>query len=286
MEKFFKSCKKFSHIILGLSIQYSVIVKGGMHLGQVIPNKWKKHLVLVEFGLKKQEDLENEIHRYPAFHVNTLINEIEKEIKSNPNSGMYIISSIPSHDCFKLPNFCISCLEDLEAFKTSLDDHFLDKFSEVWYCKKPFQNGHDVITGRIALDNRKGLNTIQNSHTVEQVWNCSHREIEKFNKNSNGIYLRASREGWGRRYHIDALNLPSKKDKDKVVNGFIQTVKEVESDKEKIEEFENYLEKLGIEELCLEYMLSQRGFSFIDWDTSNDKKVIDSVFPAKEKSIC
>ena len=68
-----------------------------------------------------------------------------------------------------------------------------------------------------------------------------------------------------------------------MVNGFIQTVKEVESDKEKIEEFENYLEKLGIEELCLEYMLSQKGFSFIDWDTSNDKKVIDSVFPTKEK---
>lgn len=31
-------------------------------------------------------------------------------------------------------------------------------------------------------------------------------------------------------------------------------------------------------------MLSQKGFSFIDWDTNDDKKVIDSVFPTKEKS--
>lgn len=251
---------------------------------QQIPNKWKKHLVLVTFGLKRQEDLEKEIHRYQALHVNTLIQDIEKELKSNPNSGMYIVSSIPSHDYYKLPNACISSMEDLEQFKVNLDAHFLDKFSEVWYCKKPFQNGQDVITGRISFDNRKGLPSIKYSHTVEQVWNCSHREIEKFNKDTNVIYLRASREGWGRRYHIDDIRVQSIEDKDKVIEGYRQTAKNIEANKEKIEKFEAYLKQIGIEELCLEYMLSQKGFSFIDWDTSNDKKVIDSVFPAKEKS--
>ena len=230
----------------------------------MIPNKWKKHLVLVEFGLKKQEDLENEIHRYSAFHVNTLIEDIKKQLKNNPNSGIYIISSIPSHDCFKLPNFCISSMEDLEKFKASLDDHFFDRFSEVWYCKKPFENGHDVITGRISFDNRSWVNSVKYSHSVEQVWNCSHREIERFNRDSNVIYLRASREGWGRRYCIDELRVPSKEDKDKVIKGFIQTVRGIESNKEKIEEFESYLKDKGIHELCLEYMLSQKGFSFID----------------------
>ncbi len=250
-----------------------------------MPNKWKKHLVLVKFGLKKQEDLEKEIHRYPAFYVNTLIRDIKKELQSNPNSGIYIVSSIPSHDYYKLPNFCVSSMEDLEQFKASLGDHFLDKFSEVWYCKKPFENGHDVITGRISFDNRYGLNSIQYSHNIEQVWNCSHREIEKFNKDSEVIYLRAFREGWTRRYHIDDVRVPSIEDKDKVIEGFKQTAKNIEANKEKIEEFEEYLKSIGIRELCLEYMLSQKGFSFIDWDTSNDKKVIDSVFPAEEKII-
>ena len=98
--------------------------------------------------------------------------------------------------------------------------------------------------------------------------------------------MRAFREGWGRRYHIDALRVPSEKkaDKDKLIKSFIQTVRGIESNKEKIEEFENYLKDIGIDELCLEYMLSQKGFSFIDWDTSNDKKVIDTVFPTKENS--
>lgn len=217
-------------------------------------------------------------------HVNTLIEDIKKELRNKPDSGMYIISSIPSHDCFKLPNFCISSLENLETFKTSLDEHFFDKFSEVWYCKKPFENGHDVITGRISFDNRTGLNSIKYSHNVEQVWNCSHREIERLNKDSNTIYLCASREGWARHYHIDEIRVASKKDKDKVIKGFIQVVRGIESNKEKIEEFERYLKEIGIDELCLEYMLSQKGFSIIDWDTSDDKKVINSVFPPKEKS--
>lgn len=254
-------------------------------MSQQIPNKWKKHLVLVEFGLKKQEELEKEIHRYSALRVNTLIEDIEKELKNNPNSGMYIVSSIPSHDYYKLPNFCVSSMEDLKQFKTSLDNHFLDKFSEVWYCKKPFENGHDVITGRISFDNRNWINSIKYSHSIEQVWNCSHREIEKFNKNSDVIYLRASREGWARRYHIDDVRVPSIKDKNKVIEGFRQTARNIEANKEKIQEFEEYLKSIGIQELCLEYMLSKKGFSFIDWDTSNDKKVIDSVFPAKEKII-
>lgn len=129
-----------------------------------------------------------------------------------------------------------------------------------------------------------GLNSIKYSHSIEQVWNCSHREIERFNKDSKVIYLRASREGWARRYHIDDLRVTSMLDKDKVIKGFIQTVRGIESKKEKIEEFETYLKEIGIHELCLEYMLSQKGFSFIDWDTSNDKKVIDSVFSTKEKS--
>ncbi len=253
-------------------------------MGQVIPNKWKKHLVLVEFGLKKQADLESEIHRYSAFHVNTLIEDIEKELRQSPNSGMYIISSIPSHDCFKLPNVCVSSPEDLEAFKNSLSTYFYDRFSEVWYCKKPFQNGHDAITGRISLDNRSWVNSIKHSHHIEQVWNCSHREIERLNEHSNVIYLRASREGWARQYHIDDLRVPSREYKDKVIEGFRQTAISIEQNKEKIEQFEGFLKEIGIHELCLEYMLSQKGFSFIDWDTSNDTKVINHVFPTKEKS--
>lgn len=252
-------------------------------MGQVTPNKWKKHLVLVEFGLKSYEDLTNEIHRYDAFRVNNLIEDIHSNLTKHPNTGMYIISSIPTNDCFKLPNFCVSTIQDLNGFKAHLSEDFFDKFSEVWYCKKSFEPGLDNIVGRISFDNRVGLNSIKYSQCIEQVWNSSHRKIESFNVKSNGIYLRASREGWGRHYSIDDLRVPSTDYKDKVINGFRNTVIPIEANKEKIDAFTNYLKSIGIEELCLEYMLSSKGFSFIDWDTSNDKLVIDNVFPKQEE---
>lgn len=251
-------------------------------MGQVTPNKWKKHLVLVEFGLKSYSDLNNEIHRYNAFSIYNLIEDIHSNLIQHPNTGMYIISSIPTNACFKLPNFCVSSVEDLNNFKSTLGRDFFDRFSEVWYCKKSFEPGLDNIVGRISFDNRVGLNSIKYSQCVEQVWNCSHREIESFNPNSTTIYLRASRENWGRHYSIDDLRVPSADYKDKVINGFRETVTSIEANKKKIDNFINYLNSIGIEELCLEYMLSSKGFSFIDWDTSNDKKVIDNVFPKQE----
>lgn len=93
------------------------------------------------------------------------------------------------------------------------------------------------------------------------------------------MYLRASREGWRRNYHIESLRGLSKDKKDIAVKQFIEIVKLIESNKEKIEDFMTYLKTLNINELCLEYMFSDNNFRFIDWDTSDDKKVIDSVFP-------
>ena len=105
-----------------------------------LPNKWKKHLTLVEFGLRTKENLESEIHRYSVSNVNKLIEDIRNEFVRHPNSGMYIISSIPISNYYKLPNFCISSLKDLEDFKNSLNNNFFYNFSEVWFCKKPFSN--------------------------------------------------------------------------------------------------------------------------------------------------
>ena len=275
-------CNKKCIVIFSILMNI-VFIKEEINLGQEIPNKWKKHLVLVEFGLKKQEELEKEIHRYSTVQIKKLIEDIKGELIHKPDSGMYIVSFIPSQDYYKLPNFCISSEEDLEELKARIDEDFFNRFSEVWYCKKPIEKGNDVITGRISLDNREWLNSIKHSHSVEQVWNCSHREIESFNKDSDVIYLRASREGWGRHYNIDDLKVPSIEYKDKVIKGFGQTVKNIEENKEKIESFQNYLNQIGIQELCLEYMLSRKGFSFIDWDTSNDRKVIDNIFPVNEK---
>lgn len=246
-----------------------------------MPNKWKKHLALVEFGLKTKEDLENEVHRYQTNHLDQLINDISLDMAKKEESGFYIISSIPTYDCFKLPNFCAYAKEDLIRFKASLSDDFYRNFGEIWYCKKPYSKEAKSLVGRISFRNEDFLTSMKQAQSIEQVWNCSHREIEKFHQNSETQYLRASREGWGRRYTIDCLKVSSPEDKKMAVEQFLESAKGIEANKQKIEDFLAYLKTLGIHELCLEYMYSSKGFSFIDWDTCDDKKVIDTLFPEK-----
>lgn len=93
------------------------------------------------------------------------------------------------------------------------------------------------------------------------------------------MYLRASREGWKRHYSIDSLRGFSTENRNIAIKQFFEIVKYIETNREKIESFIDYLKELDIDELCLEYMLSDNRFRFIDWDTKDDKKVIDAVFP-------
>ena len=137
----------------------------------------------------------------------------------------------------------------------------------------------DSIVGRISINNSDLLSSIDYSQTIEQVWNCSHREIDKFNKFSKVIYLRASRKGWGRHYSIDRLKGFSKDNKDIAIKQFVKVVKYIEANRERIEYFIDFLKNLDIDEVCLEYMLSNDRFGFIDWDTKDDKKVINAIFP-------
>ncbi len=151
-------------------------------------------------------------------------------------------------------------------------------FRKLGFVKNLFLIGFDSIVGRISLNNSDILPSINYSQAIEQVWNCSHREIEKYNASSNVMYLRASREGWGRHYSIEKLSGFSADEKRIAIHQFVEIVKSIEVNREKIECFSDYLKELHIDELCLEYMLSDGQFRFIDWDTKDDKKVIDSVF--------
>lgn len=81
------------------------------------------------------------------------------------------------------------------------------------------------------------------------------------------------------------MKAPCREQKEIMIQQFIESVKGIEQNKEAIEHFIEHLESIGIYELCLEYMYSAKGFSFIDWDTCNDKKVIESLFtPTKEQT--
>lgn len=244
-----------------------------------IPMKWKKHLILVEFGLRTIEDLESDIHRFSNTKQNELIEELKWNLEQDEKKhekSLYIVSLIPIEEYYKLPNMLIEKKEDLKK----LNDRSISKnCSEIWFCKKILDEEKNHFVGRISIKNTWN----SNQQVVEQVWNGNHRNIEKWNDNSKVDYLRASRDGWARRYQIDCIHAENNELREKINNQFIEAIKEIECHREKIETFINYLKSKEIHEICLEYMNTNHGIKFIDWDTSNDRLVIDGIFPTKRE---
>lgn len=152
--------------------------------------------------------------------------------------------------------------------------------------KKEIKNKEAFSIGRISISTLNQISNIEQGQIVEQVWNTNHRTLEKYVEREDVSYLRASRTDWGRRYSIDKIKASTAEDisKNRMISEFIESVKEIELRKEKIESMSQYLKKLGINEYSLEYLIEENRFSFIDWDSQDDLKVIEALI--KEKEIC
>lgn len=232
-----------------------------------VPNKYKKHMALVFFGLKTQDELDDELARYNVDEISMLKEEILSSMQKDRVPKTYVVSLIPKNKHLKLPNRIIKSPEDLEGIEEFLEAH--PQTYEIWRFKKEA----DGIIGRFAIKENE-------EQIIEQVWSSDHRDIERYNVGSGIPMLRASRDRWYSRYTIDAVEgIPDDK-KDIAQKLFIQAVTEIERNREKIEMMLEECKKSGVSELSLEYRMDSRGFSFIDWDTPNDIKVLGSLFPS------
>lgn len=249
-----------------------------------MPIKWKKHLVLPIFGIRSMEDLESEIHRYNYKDIKLLVKDIYEDMeKDDGTRKMYTISLVKREQLHKLPNINVSNVDELlDFYKQNAAN---SQFQEVWFCKKQAKSNEVFSIGRISIntiEQYQHIYGLQTAHLIEQVWNTNHRAIEKYTDKADVAYLRASRIGWGRRYSVDKMELPKNSD-DKTK--YIQTVKEIENKREQIEYMSQYLRNLGINQFSLEYLLQRDKFLFIDWDSQDDLKVINSLIKEKEETI-
>lgn len=247
-----------------------------------VPNKWKKHLVLVAFGFKTEEELKQEVMRYSKEEVSQLTEDLHSKLEENDNRA-YILSFVPKVDFYKLPNYLVEKEEDIAGI-VSFAEERKERFSEIWCCEKTRNQGKNPVIGRIALQTGCGFRT-EPEHRIEQVWSVNHREIEKYETKAKMDYLRASREGWNRRYQLEQFHVVHPEEKEEKLNDFISVARNIEQNREKVEELLAFLKEIGIEEIGLEYMLTGDKFKFIDWDTAKDKEVINCVFCEKEREV-
>ena len=241
-----------------------------------VPNKYKKHKALVLLGLKTQEELDEDLTRFDAKDFEKIKTTILGRIKSARIPRAYLLSLIPKDGYHSLPNCIVSNEEDFTLLEILLARH--QEAVEVWAFPKELQ----ASIGRFAI--RDNSVDISSSQILEQVWSTNHRDIEHYDSNSKVPLISASRMGWRQRYTFDkAQNIP-RDDMEIYVQEFANAATEIERKRDKIEEIAEYFKSLGVDSFSLEYRLDSKGFSFIDWDTSHDDRVLADLFPSKKKN--
>ncbi|GHU95722.1 hypothetical protein FACS1894208_09050 [Clostridia bacterium] len=242
------------------------------------PAKWRKYLILCGFGLRSFENLNDEIHRFRINDIPLLVNDIGLTLRDCPpkTKMFFVIKLVNNNAIFNLPNYRIYSMEDLAFFERDVANK-KHLYHEIWYCATLMRenNSNLSIAGRLLFTNV--INGYE--QTVEQIWNRSPRLIDEQSETSDFIFLRASRWSWGLRYKTSLIHIPHECEIDEplVVEQFIYAMRKIEAAREKIEVFEEYMQSFEFKSFSLEYKIINDDFKFLDWDTPNDRLVLNDT---------
>jgi hypothetical protein len=243
--------------------------------GALVPLKWRKYIKLIEFSLLSLDELQATIRRYSSASAADLLNDLEAKLDEDRRTqevNLYVIKLVPLLQQGQLPNFRATYREDLSAAYKFLDARLLRNFVEVWLCQTRIDKSIFSVAGRIGFF---GTDVVR-GQVVEQVWRCSPRLIESFGPDFHFPYARASRRSWGWRYHVEALHTPPSSDLSAEAQDgqFRYSLLSIEAKKKQIQRFLEFVEGAGQSNISLEYKIVGSHISVIDWDTSDDRRVL------------
>lgn len=252
------------------------MINWGKYMNERLPLKWQKYLLLVDFNLISLSELNSQIKRYKNNELYSMIADIREQILYDQHvqqKFIYVVKCVPFDLHFKLPNYRIFDISDLIHFETIYNTTLAEKYPEIWYCKTRIDDSADSVAGRIYFQ----TNELGYGQVIEQIWNRSPRYIDTLSSQSDFPYIRASRDGWSRKYVIEKLHNPCpSKSTVQMQRQFYRSVAKIEGMRNKIELFGEFLESLDLAIFCLEYKRIDDDFLIIDWDSSNDMKVLKS----------
>ena len=235
------------------------------------PVKWKKHLVLVEWGLRSIDNLLESIHRYPISDYQLCFEQINKELTSSRNCFelTFIIKLVYRYRYYKLPNIIISSKNDLVQAFQRMNEYDISAFSEIWYCKNKINE--NAVFGRMLLSNNP-LFPIFVPIRYELVWGSSARIIEKF-PDTNCPFVAIEKEKWNSPLNVTEIScIDSNKEKLLIMSEKI--INKISLYSSEINDFATFVFSRGCSQLCIEFSFFDNKLNFIDWDSDNDKKVL------------
>ena len=239
-----------------------------------VPLKWQKYLTLVKFGFVTLEKLQTDIRRYPRSEVGSLVRALRADMPvsgGNQHKNLYVVKLVSRDLQGQLPNYRVENrrdIERIERFARGYDDRYV----EVWFCKTRIDQNVFSVAGRIVFS----AGDSSRSQTIEQLWRCSPRLIEKLSKNLPYAYARLSRYGWAWRYDIEEVQIPdsAKLLRNELDNDLRYSLSLIERERERLEIFLSFLDEFSFNAYSIEYKIVGSRLEIIDWDTPNDKRVL------------
>lgn len=234
------------------------------------PAKWRKHLVLVDWGLRDKEHLLNSIKRYPFGDYVRCLQDIQEDIVKETAQYAYILKLVNLKRLYKLPNIIISSEENVRSAYEELKQYDLSNFTEIWYCRNLVEN-QGTVFGRIMFNN-ENLFPGRCSQRIEMVWGASARDIDKYPQ-QKCPFIAFQKQNWNTEPKLIKI-LPNGAEEHTLLAVSEQIIDRVSQYTRRMKEFGEFVFSCGGSHLCLEFSYCQNQMRFIDWDSDCDEAVL------------
>jgi len=236
------------------------------------PRKWRKYLLLSMFGLTSEQQLNKSIKRFAFADLDTCRRSLRDALEKSKTTTMAVVKLVPMQESGRLPNYIVRKAVDIQEAFSLIQKRSHENWVEIWYCL------NDVSVEKFSVGGRFIPDPIQHAaiQTLEQVWHTSPRLIEQLSEGVSFPYIRSERVGFEQRLTITAMFIPPGYpiDEARIRGEYLAVLKFIGDTKEAWETFVAYLSGKGVRAISLEYKVDNGEFSFIDWDSDDDARVI------------
>lgn len=244
----------------------------------VEPLKWRKYLLLTEFGFLSKRDLRKEIARYPRSAVHHLTTQLRQTLDRIPRgTALFVVKLVPQDEPGRLPNLRVTSHDDLASLPAFLNTWYSYPYTEIWTCYTSIDPSVLSVAGRLIISSTEVW-----EHSVEQLWRASPRMLEYYHCGSSfpHPYLRATRVGWGWPYKIQHTHIPRSRGHSPAFSSaqlhaeFAEAMVSLERSRDQLALFAASIRDRGADIVSIEYKLTGSRLNIIDWDTPDDRRVL------------
>lgn len=230
------------------------------------PLKWLKYIVLDRAGVEPLSRVERQIHRFRLSDLSTARTWIKTRLADQSAVDRQVIAKVvPWERGAQLANFRILREDEVDATLDAIATRYTDRDYELWSCESSIAASGLNLGGRISYP-RDGLPQV-----VELVWLGSPRMIEAVD--SPGFshpYLKASRAQDASSFTVDRiLSGPTGNGLERadLENDFVDVLHELSARERAMRRLVGMLRKIGANEVCFCFKISDGHLTVIDWDT-------------------